>query len=140
MSQQQVSQLSKATISQYAFYMFIGFIIWVSGVVLVRLLGELAFAEGSSLLILLYVVSIPLGVVTMYVTRIICRVPMNEMLTPVLVMLFTTLMLDGFAVGFTQLYGETNEMVRYAGGWLLWTFGAQIVVTMLMVKPETTID
>ncbi|MEO1647173.1 MAG: hypothetical protein AAFR67_18460, partial [Chloroflexota bacterium] len=80
--------------------------------------------------------SIPLGIVTMYVTRFLCRLSMDDMFIPILVMLFTTLTLDGLAVGFTDLYGTTNEMVRYAGGWLLWTFGTQIIITMLMVRPK----
>ncbi|MEO1254484.1 MAG: hypothetical protein AAFY41_06315 [Bacteroidota bacterium] len=84
----------------------------------------------------MYVLSIPIGIVTMYITRLLCRLSMDDMLMPILVMLFTTLTLDGLAVGFTDLYGATNETVRYAGGWLLWTFGTQIIITMLMVRPK----
>ena len=58
---------------------------------------------------------------------------MRETLIPAFVMIFTTLLLDGLAIGFTNLYGGTIEMELAAAGWLLWTFGSQVLITVLFV-------
>ena len=123
----------KFTIAQYMLYMFVGFIIWLAGVIIVRAVGSTVFSEGNALLIVFFILSIPVGFINTMVTRPIFRLPMRDMMIPILVMVFTTLTLDGLAVGFTDIYGIDSDLVRYAAGWLLWSFGMQIIASMWMI-------
>lgn len=134
MSQQNVQlNFSAYSTMQYIFYSVIGFIIWLSGVILVRLVGTSVFSADSALLLVFFGLSIPIAVITMFVTSPICRLPMRDMLIPLLVMLATTLSLDGLAITFTDIYSADSEMARLVAGWLLWTFGMQTLVGMVMI-------
>jgi hypothetical protein len=135
MVEQQRPDTSRSDYSptQYLFYTFVGVLIWISGVILIRVLGPDIVSQQSAMYPVLFVLSIPLGVVTQLVIRLVCRLPMREMLIPAFVMIFMALLLDGLAIGFTNLYGPSIEMELAAAGWLLWTFGAQVLISMWMV-------
>lgn len=128
------SSSSNYTMSQYILFGFVGFVIWVLGVIIVRLAGATVFSADNLLLPIFYILSIPIAVVNTMATRPIFRLQMKDMLTPILVMVFVTLMLDGLAVNFTDLYSTDNDIVRYAAGWLLWSFGIQVIASMWMIN------
>ncbi|MEM9951000.1 MAG: hypothetical protein AAF846_05335 [Chloroflexota bacterium] len=135
MSQQvMTAERTEYTTGQYALFAITGFVIWVLGVVIVRLAGSSVFSADSILLPVFFSLSIPIAFVNTYATRPIFRLQMREMLVPVLVMVFITLMLDGLAISFTDIYSTDGDIVRYAGGWLLWSFGVQVVVSMWIIR------
>ncbi|GEM_PF-1821452 len=122
------------TANQYLLYIVIGFVIWVSGVILVRLLGSAVFSQDSPILLLFFGASIPFGILIQYLIPLIIRQPMQNMMIPIIVMVATTLMLDGIAITFTDIYSAETSMKMVVGGWLLWTFGTQLVVSLIVIN------
>lgn len=139
MSQQNAQiNLAAHSFPQYLLYIFIGFVIWLMGVIIVRIVGDTVFSAGSVWLFAFFALSIPTAFVTMFVTAPICRLPMRDMLIPILGMLGTTLILDGLSITFTDIYSADNNMAMHVAGWLLWTFGIQVVVSMWMIGRANT--
>ncbi|MEM8925572.1 MAG: hypothetical protein AAGD35_18865 [Actinomycetota bacterium] len=120
-------------VQDHATYLAIGAAIWLVGVVLVRALGPTAFDTDEPWPILLYLGSIALGVATQLAVPVLVRRPMAETLVPVMVMCGGVLAMDGIAIGFTDIYAGDAETKMVVGGWLLWTFGTQILVSVAMI-------
>ena len=119
---------------QYFLYVFIGLLIWVTGVVLVRLLGPETFTQDSPVLLLLFSASILLGVVLQYLIPSIIRQPMANSLVPVVIMCGTALICDGVAIAFTDVYSSDITVKMIVGGWLLWTIGTQLVISLIVIN------
>lgn len=119
-------------------FIFIGFIVWLSFLVLIRILGTTVFTIGSSLLPIIFVAAIPMIVVTIYVISAITGVAVQDMPMPVFVMTFTALLLDGLAVGFTELYGDTHEQIRASAAFLLWGGGLGMVCSLFLSNRKRT--
>ncbi len=134
-----MSQLSSQTgrinytFAQYLIFMFVGFIIWLTGVIIVRVVGTSVFSADSALLPIFFILSIPIGFINMIATAPIFRVPMRDMMIPALVMVATTLVLDGLAITFTDIYSADSDMAKLVAGWLLWSFGVQLVASMWLI-------
>ncbi len=128
-------QNTKPTFSsnQYLLYIAIGFGIWVTGVILVRVLGPQFFEPGSPLLIGLFVFSVIFGFVLQMIVPPIIRVPMKDSLIPVSVMVATALICDGLAIAFTNVYSPDATIKMAVGGWLLWTFGTQVMASLILI-------
>lgn len=124
---------STFTTTQHAVYGLIGFIIWLIGVGLVRILGPGFFEPGSFLLLLMFATSIPFGFVIQYIIPPLIRLPLRETLIPITVMCGTALICDGIAIAFTNVYSADTTIKMTVGGWLLWTFGLQLVITLVLV-------
>ncbi|MEM8925562.1 MAG: hypothetical protein AAGD35_18815 [Actinomycetota bacterium] len=120
-------------VQDHATYLAIGAAIWLVGVVLVRALGPTAFDTDEPWPILLYLGSIPLGVATQLAVPVLVRRSMAETLVPVMVMCGGVLAMDGIAIGFTDIYADDAEAKMVVGGWLLWTFGTQILISVTMI-------
>jgi hypothetical protein len=118
---------------QHATYVAIAFGIWLTGVVIVRLLPNAAFDTDELWPILLFVASIGLGVVMQLVIPVLVRLAPRDTLVPVMVICGAALMMDGIAIAFTEIYSSETAVNVVVGGWLLWTFGTQIIISIIMI-------
>lgn len=120
------------TARQHAIFVALAFAIWLTGVVIVRLLGD-AFDADEPWPILLFIASIALGVVTQLAIPILVRLPISETLVPVMVICGSALVMDGVAIAFTDIYSSDTATKVVVAGWLLWTFGTQIIISIFMI-------
>ena len=125
--------IRRYTALQHATYFGLAFSIWLTGVVVVRLLPESAFDTGEPWPIVLFFASIGLGIGTQLAMPLLVRLPMNETFVPVMVICGAALIMDGIAIAFTDIYSNDPETKLVVGGWLLWTFGTQIIISILML-------
>lgn len=122
---------------QYATYVAIAFGIWLTGVAIVRLLPGAAFDTDEPWPILLFVASIGLGVVMQIIIPVLVRPPTRETLVPIMVICGAALMMDGIAISFTDIYSSETAVNVVVGGWLLWTFGTQIIISIVMIGRQS---
>jgi hypothetical protein len=122
---------------QHATFVAIAFGIWLTGVVVVRLLPGAAFDTDEPWPILLFVASIGLGVVMQLIVPVLVRLPTRETLVPIMVICGAALMMDGIAIGFTHIYSNETAVNVVVGGWLLWTFGTQIIISIFMIGRQS---
>lgn len=125
--------VTRYSLQQHLTYVMLAFAIWLTGVVIVRVLPDSAFDMDESWPILLYAASIGLGIGTQLAAPLMTRLPAPQTLIPIMVICGIALMLDGLAIGFTDIYSSDVETKVVVGGWLLWTFGTQLVISILMV-------
>ncbi len=118
---------------QYGAFVAIAFGIWLTGVAAVRLLPDAAFDPDEAWPILLFAVSIGLGIGTQLVVPFLVRLPFRETLVPVMALCGSALMMDGLAIAFSDIYTSDTDNKVVVGGWLLWTFGTQIVISIAMI-------
>lgn len=118
---------------QHATYVAIAFGIWLTGVIAVRVLPEAAFDIDEPWPILMFVASIGLGIATQLAIPFLVRLPFAETLVPVMVLCGSALMMDGLAIAFTDIYSDDTATKLVVGGWLLWTFGSQIIISIVMI-------
>lgn len=118
---------------QYLTYAILAFGIWLTGVVIVRLLPDVAFDANESWPIVMFIASIGLGVVTQLVLPLLMRLPLRDTLVPVMTICGSALVLDGMAIAFTDIYSSQTTTKVVVGGWLLWTFGTQIIISIIMI-------
>lgn len=113
-------------------FVVIGVVIWLAFLILIRVLGTTVFTVGNPLLPVIFVLAIPMIIVTIYLISGITGVSVRDMPMPVFVMTFTALLLDGLAVGFTGLYGDTHEQIRASAAFLLWGGGLGMVCSLIL--------
>lgn len=133
MAPSEVGQSWGFSAGQYLWFVTVAFSIWLAGVVLVRILDEAFFEDRGLVLILLFVGSILLGVVTQFALPHILRLPARDTLVPLVVIAGAALMMDGLAVGFTDIYSSDDPAKVGVGAWLLWTFGTQLVISLRII-------
>lgn len=119
--------------SQYARFAGLAFGIWLAGVVLVRALPSSSFDTDEPWPVVLFAVSIVLGVVTQWSAPISTGVRAHDALIPIIFVAGVALVLDGIAIGFTEIYSDETDVKVVVAGWLLWTFGTQILISLAMV-------
>lgn len=118
---------------QYASFVALAFAIWLTGVAIVRVLPAAAFDADEPWPILLFIASIGLGVTTQLLAPFLVRLPASETLVPIMTICGAALMMDGIAIAFTDIYSSETATKVVVGGWLLWTFGTQILISILMI-------
>ncbi len=119
---------------QYASYVGLAFVVWLAFIPVVRALPASAYDTSEPWPILLFVASIGLGIVTQLASPFLVRLPAERTLIPIVVICGCALMLDGIAISFTDIYSSDVEIKVFVGGWLLWTFGSQIIISMLIIS------
>lgn len=118
---------------QHATYVALAFSIWLTGVAVVRVLPNSAFDTSGPGPIALFVASIALGVGTQLAIPLLVRLPMDKTFVPVMVICGAALIMDGIAIAFTDIYSSDLDTKVIVGGWLLWTFGTQIIISIVML-------
>ncbi|MEM9955357.1 MAG: hypothetical protein AAF846_27385 [Chloroflexota bacterium] len=114
-------------------YAIVGFIVWVIVLAIVRFLGTTVFSAGNPLLILFYIVTFPLGIAFVTAFRALFKLPMSEMMHPMVIFAIVALMMDGFSFGFTKFYG-VGEHELYAAAYLLWAPGVFLLCAWWLVS------
>ncbi len=121
------------TTNQYLLYVVLGIGIWVTGVIIVRVLGPRFFEPGSFLLLVMFIASLILGFILQFVIPPVIGVPIKDSLIPVSVIVTTALICDGVAIAYTNVYSSDITTKMAVGGWLLWTFGTQLMASLLII-------
>lgn len=116
----------------------IGFVLWLMFLILIRLIGATVFSTGNPLLPVMFLAAIPLVLVTIVLLGKITAVSMRDMPMPAFVMTLTALLLDGLAVGFTDLYGTSSDQVRASAAFLLWGAGMGLLCSLLLANRGRT--
>ncbi|MBL8163657.1 MAG: hypothetical protein JNJ61_16850 [Anaerolineae bacterium] len=111
----------------YLTFIGLGIALWLSFLIVIRLIGPTVFSTGNPLLLVAYLLSLPLvWLLTILIARL-TGIPTNEMLVPIAIIDFSALLLDGLAVGFTDLYGPTHDQIAAAAAYLLWGVGLTLI-------------
>lgn len=110
--------------SKYLQFVGLGVILWFAFVIFIRLLGADVFTVGNPVLLLLFAASMPLLWASIIALAALTSTPVREMFVPVVIMTSTALLCDGLAVGFTSIYGPTDDQVRAAASYILFGAGA----------------
>jgi hypothetical protein len=84
-----------------------------------------------------FVASIGLGVVMQLAIPVLVRLPPRETLVPVMLTCGAALMIVGVAIVFTEIYSSETTVNVVVGGWLLWTFGTQIIISILVIGRQS---
>ncbi len=118
---------------QYASFVALAFVVWLAFIPVVRALPASAYDTSEPWPILLFIASIGLGITTQLLAPILVRLPARETLVPIMTICGAALMMDGIAIAFTDIYSSETATKVVVGGWLLWTFGTQIIISILMI-------
>ncbi len=135
MSTQSISSARLSfSLNQYLYYVVLGIFIWITGVVIIRIIGPSFFVVENSLLFSLFIASIPLGFAVQFSIPTLIRLPMKDTLIPGLVIVIAAIISDGLAITYTDIYSSDISTKMVVGGWLLWTFGFQLLITLIIVN------
>lgn len=114
-------------LSHYLIFVGFGLLLWLIFLIAIRLIGSSVFSTGNPLLLLAFVLSIPLAPILIIAMSRLTRTPTSEMLIPVVISDITALLMDGLAVGFTDLYGPSYDQIAAAAAYLLWGVGLTLI-------------
>lgn len=127
------------TVNRYILFVGLGFLLWLGFLLAIRAVGADIFATGSPTLIAVFVGTVPLAWATIALIAALTGVAQADMLKPVALMCTTALLLDGIAVGFTDLYGPTSDQIEAAAAFLLWGVGVTLLIAMWLARQTTSI-
>lgn len=112
------------TKSKQILFVALGVIFWFQAAMIINYFGESVFSENNSKLIIIFVLAIPITIVSMYIAKILTKLKFSELLKPVVVMTFTATFLDAIALAwFRQIYSQSFEVALYGSAWILWGAG-----------------
>ena len=110
--------------SKLLLFVALGTAFWYQAAMIIRFFGESVFTQNNPKLILFYFLAIPVTLLSIYLTKLISKLPYSELLKPVVVMTFTATFLDGIALAwFRQLYSNSFEVGLYGAALILWGAG-----------------
>jgi hypothetical protein len=110
--------------SKLILFVVLGIIFWFNAAMIVRLLGENVFTENNPKLFLLFVLAVPLTILSLYIAKAISKCTWVELLRPVVIMTFTATFLDGIALTwFRQLYSQSYGVALHGAGLIFWAAG-----------------
>lgn len=116
--------------SDFILFVILGIVFWFSAAMIIRFAGASVFSESNPMLILFYVLAIPLTFVFIFITRLITKFPLSELLRPAVIMTFTATFLDAIALTwFRNLYSESFEVALHGAAWILWGVGLGLLLT-----------
>ena len=114
----------------YLTFMGLGVFFWLAFLIVIRLMGSTVFTTGNPLLLVLFIVSAPAVWMIIIAVARVTNTPTNEMLVPIVIIDFTALLIDGLAVGFTNLYGPTHDQIAAAAAYLLWGVALTLICAL----------
>ncbi|MEQ8676986.1 MAG: hypothetical protein RLP44_14985 [Aggregatilineales bacterium] len=104
----------------YLLFIGLGVALWFIFLVAIRVIGTSVFTTGNPLLLGLFVLTAPIVMGLLPLLATATKIPLNEMLVPAVIMSASAMFCDGLAVGFTELYGSTDNQIAAAAAFLLW--------------------
>ncbi len=115
--------------SKLLLFVALGAAFWYQAALIINFFGGAVFSTGNPKLILFFFLAIPVTIASMYITALICKLKMHELLKPVVVMTFTATFLDaGALVGFRKLYSSSFEVAMHGAAWILWGVGIGLLL------------
>jgi len=114
----------------YLTFMGLGVFFWLAFLIVIRLMGSSVFTTGNPLLLAVYILSIPLVWIVIIAIARVTNTPTNEMLVPMVIIDFSALLIDGLAVGFTDLYGPTHDQIAASAAYLLWGVALTLICAL----------
>jgi hypothetical protein len=120
----------------YLTFMGLGVFFWLAFLIVIRLIGSTVFTTGNPLLLVVFILSAPLVWLIIIAVARVTNTPTNEMLVPIVIIDFTALLIDGLAVGFTNLYGPTHDQIAAAAAYLLWGVALTLICALWLSYRE----
>lgn len=109
---------------QFISYFGLGIIFWYIFAKIVNVLADSFFIPNSAYLIWIYVIAIPLLVLSIVPVKYIIGKPFNQLLKPVTIMTYAATMADGIAFAwFPELYSSNPQTALLGAAWILWGAG-----------------
>lgn len=126
---------------KFGLFVVLGLVFWFLALLFVRLAGTSIFSLGNPALPVLYVLAYPVLWGAVWLSSAISRVPLKDMVAPVVIMTVTAMVMDGLAIGFfPQAYGDTHTHVMLGAAFILWGAAGGIIcawVTSAYLKRTT---
>jgi hypothetical protein len=119
--------------SQIPLFILLGVVFWFNAAMIVRYCGASVFSEGNPKLILFFALAVPITLASMYLTALIAKLGIHELLKPVVIMTFTATFLDGIALTwFRSLYSPSFEVALFGSAFILWGVGLGLLFAYLL--------
>ena len=114
--------------SKCILFVVLGAAFWYQAALIIRYFGASVFSENNPKLILFYFLAIPITLLSMYITSLISKLQLSELLKPVVVMILTATFLDALALTwFRELYSPSFEVAMHGAAWILWGVGLSLL-------------
>lgn len=114
---------------QFISYFGLGIIFWYIFAKIVNVLADTFFIPNSAYLIWIYIIAIPLLIVSVVPIKFITGKPFNELLKPVTIMTYAATMADGIALAwYPQLYSSNPQTALLGAAWILWGAGLGLAI------------
>ncbi len=114
-------------------FVVLGIAFWFNAAMIIRFFGTTVFSAGNPKLIPFFILAIPLTLLSIYTTKLISNLRLNELLKPVVIMTFTATFLDAIAlVWFRQLYSQSFDVALHGAAWILWGVGLGLAVSFFL--------
>jgi hypothetical protein len=119
--------------SKLLLFIGLGIAFWYQAAMIIKFFGVSVFTEHNPKLILFFFLAIPITIVSMYITALLTKLKIYELLRPVVIMTFTATFLDGIAlVWFRHLYSESFEVAMHGAAWILWGAGLGLLFAYVL--------
>lgn len=119
--------------SKLVLFVALGIAFWYQAAMIIKYFGDSVFSANNPKLPLFFFLAIPITIASMYITALICKLKLNELLRPVVIMTFTATFLDGIALAwFRQLYSNSFEVALNGGAWILWGAGLGLLFAYIL--------
>ena len=113
--------------------MTLGIIAWFNAAMIIRFLGESCLTENNPNLKWMFLLAFPVTALTIYLTKIISKLPYSELLRPIVIMTFTATFCDGIAlVWFRQIYNESFIIALHGAALILWGVGLGLLFAYIL--------
>jgi hypothetical protein len=119
--------------TKIALFVTLGIIAWFNAVMIIRFLGESCLTANNPNLIWMFILAFPITALTIYLTKIISKLPYSELLRPIVIMTFTATFCDGIAlVWFRQIYSDSFEIALHGAALILWGVGLGLLFAYIL--------
>jgi Family of unknown function (DUF5367) len=126
--------------SNVPLFVVLGALTWFIGVLFIRFAGAAFFIEGSSWLVGLYLLTIPVAWLTVKGIALAGNLSGVNISIAVVIMTITATLLDGVAiVWFPSLYSLPTAAHLLAAAWLLWFVGVALWISVIPVLKSPSV-
>jgi hypothetical protein len=110
-------------------FVLLGITFWFTGVLFVRLGGEILFVKDSPWLILLFALAVPISWIFVKVSAVMGQVSGTELLRALVLETITATLIDGtILTWFQPIYSHEPSRLLLIAAWLLWGGGMGLAV------------
>lgn len=119
--------------SKLILFVGLGIAFWYQAAMIIKIFGTSVFTKDNPKLILFFFLAIPITIVSMYITALLTKLKLYELLRPVVIMTFTATFLDGIAlIWFRHLYSDSFEVALHGAAWILWGAGLGLLFAYVL--------